>query len=82
MSRRYGIRQTGLTLVELVMGMAKGAAELALASKEISPAEIASGIATEGTFSKLGLDLLEQQAAFEPWREACKLLQKQLAAKG
>ena len=42
--------------------------------------EIASGIATEGTFSKLGLDLLEQHAAFEPWREACKLLQKQLAA--
>lgn len=65
---------------ELVMGMAKGAAELALASKDTSPAEIASGIATEGTFSKLGLDLLEQQAAFEPWREACKLLQKQLAA--
>ncbi len=67
---------------ELVMGMAKGAAELALASKEISPAEIASGIATEGTFSKLGLDLLEQQAAFEPWREACKLLQKRLATSG
>ena len=65
---------------QLVMGMAKGAAELALASKETSPAEIASGIATEGTFSKLGLDLLKQQAAFEPWREACKLLQKQLAA--
>lgn len=65
---------------QLVMGMAKGAAELALASKETSPAEIASGIATEGTFSKLGLDLLEQQAAFEPWRDACKLLQKQLAA--
>ena len=65
---------------ELVMGMARGAAELALASKETSPAEIASGIATEGTFSKLGLDLLEQQAAFEPWREACKLLQKKLAA--
>ena len=65
---------------QLVMGMAKGAAELALASKDISPAEIASGIATEGTFSKLGLDLLEQQAAFEPWREACKLLQEQLAA--
>jgi pyrroline-5-carboxylate reductase len=65
---------------QLVMGMAKGAAEQALARKDISPAEIASGIATEGTFSKLGLDLLEQQAAFEPWREACKLLQKKLAA--
>jgi pyrroline-5-carboxylate reductase len=65
---------------ELVMGMAKGAAELALANKEIPPGEIAKGIAAEGTFSKLGLDLLEDKAAFKPWREACELLQKQLAA--
>lgn len=65
---------------QLVMGMARGAAELALVNKETSPAEIASGIATEGTYSKLGLDLLEQKAAFGPWREACKLLQKKLAA--
>ena len=64
---------------ELVMGMAKGAAELALANKDIPPGEIAGNIATEGTFSKLGLDLLEAKAAFEPWREACELLQKQLA---
>lgn len=65
---------------ELVMGMARGAAELALAKSESTPAEIAEGIATEGTFSKLGLDLLNQNKAFEPWREACDLLQKQLAA--
>ncbi len=65
---------------ELVMGMAKGAAELALANKTTSPGEIATSIATEGTFSKLGLDLLEEKAAFKPWREACELLQKQLAA--
>ena len=65
---------------ELVMGMARGAAELALANKETSPGEIVKGIATEGTFSKLGLDLLEQKAAFTPWREACELLQKRLTA--
>jgi pyrroline-5-carboxylate reductase len=65
---------------ELVMGMAKGAAELALANKNIPPGEIASNIATAGTFSRLGLDLLEENAAFKPWREACELLQKQLAA--
>jgi pyrroline-5-carboxylate reductase len=65
---------------ELVMGMAKGAAELALAKTEISPGNIAESIATEGTFSKLGLDLLQQKSAFEPWGEACELLQKQLAA--
>ena len=65
---------------ELVMGMARGAAELALAKSATTPAEIAAGIATEGTFSKLGLDLLHQNTAFEPWREACELLQNQLAA--
>jgi pyrroline-5-carboxylate reductase len=70
---------TGLS-AELVMGMAKGAAELALANKETSPGEIANSIATEGTFSKLGLDLLEHKSAFKPWREACELLQEQLAA--
>lgn len=64
---------------ELVMGMAKGAAELALAKQDQSPGEIATAIATEGTFSKLGLDLLREKQAFEPWREACKLLQRQLA---
>jgi pyrroline-5-carboxylate reductase len=65
---------------ELVMGMARGAAELALAKTETTPAEIAAGIATEGTFSRLGLDLLRQNRAFEPWSEACELLQKQLTA--
>jgi len=64
---------------ELVMGMAKGAAELALANQDQPPGEIAEAIATEGTFSKLGLDLLKEKQAFEPWREACKQLERQLA---
>ena len=63
----------------LVMGMAKGAAELALADPARSPGEIAKAIATEGTFSKQGLDLLRQRDALAPWREACELLEKQLA---
>jgi len=69
---------TGLS-AELVMGMAKGAAELALAKRAQSPGEIATAIATEGTFSKLGLDLLAERQAFEPWREACKLLEQKLS---
>ena len=69
---------TGIS-AQLVMGMAKGAADLALADKTRSPGEIADGIATEGTFSKLGLDLLRQRGAFEPWREACELLKEKLA---
>jgi pyrroline-5-carboxylate reductase len=63
---------------ELVMGMARGAAELALAA-DSRPGDIAKRIATEGTYSKLGLDLLQQQAAFPPWRDACELLQQRLA---
>lgn len=63
---------------ELVLGMARGAAELALHKRDQSPGEIAESIATEGTFSKLGLDLLKDRRAFEPWRAACKLLEQKL----
>ena len=64
---------------ELVLGMAQGAARLALARTDTTTQEIAAGIATEGTYSKLGLDLLRRRQAFEPWREACKLLEQKLA---
>jgi pyrroline-5-carboxylate reductase len=64
---------------ELVMGMAEGAARLALARTDTTPQEIAAGIATDGTYSKLGLDLLRRRRAFEPWHEACKLLERKLA---
>jgi pyrroline-5-carboxylate reductase len=63
---------------ELVMGMARGAADLALAKIDTAPGEIADAIATDGTYSRLGLDLLEQQAAFAPWREASEMLQAKL----
>lgn len=65
---------------KLVMGMAKGAAALALEKSEMTPAEIAEQIATEGTFSKMGLDLLRQEQAFAPWAEAASLLKDKLAA--
>ncbi len=64
---------------ELILGMAKGAANLALQEKEHSPGEIAEAIATDGTFSRLGLDILEQNKAFEPWRKACEELQSRLS---
>jgi len=63
---------------ELVLGMAKGAASLALQDKTRTPGEIAKFIATEGTYSKLGLDLLLEKEAFEPWHEACRLLAERL----
>lgn len=63
---------------ELVLGMAGGAAELALARPELSPGEIATHIATPGTYSRLGLDLLEHERAFDCWRHACELLRERL----
>jgi len=66
---------------ELVLGMAQGAARLALMDAARTPQEIAAGIATKGTYSRLGLDLLQQRQAFAPWRDACKLLEQKRAAK-
>ena len=65
---------------ELVLGMASGAATLALQDKSRTPGEIAEYIAREGSFSKLGLDLLKHKQAFEPWRDACQLLLDRLKA--
>jgi pyrroline-5-carboxylate reductase len=59
---------------ELVLGMAKAAASLALQDKTRTPGEMAKYIATEGTYSRFGLDLLNQQNAFKPWHDACQLL--------
>ncbi len=63
---------------ELVLGMARGAAELALARPEEAPGEIAAQITTAGTYSRLGLDRLEQERAFDAWRDACELLRERL----
>jgi pyrroline-5-carboxylate reductase len=65
---------------QLVMGMAKGAAELALQNKDQTPAEIAASIATEGTYSKMGLDLIKQRDGFAAWQDACQLLKGKLSA--
>ena len=63
---------------DLVFGMAKGAASLAMHEKSSTPGDIANRIATEGTYSKLGLDVLKKQDAFQPWQNACQLLAKRL----
>ena len=74
-----GERLPRAVCAELVMGMARGAAELALARGDKTPAEIADSIATDGTFSRIGLDLLQQRGAFDAWREASEVLQRRLA---
>ena len=63
---------------KLVMGMARGAAELALAKPDSTPGDIGNDIATDGTYSRLGLDLLEENEAFAPWHSACNLLKQKL----
>ena len=64
---------------KLVLGMARGAASLALQPDQKSPGEIANAIATDGTFSRLGLDILQENEAYEPWRKACDELAKRMA---
>ena len=63
---------------ELVAGMARGAADLTLLRPDSAPAAIADEIARDGTYSRLGLDLLLEQRAFTPWHEACELLRSRL----
>ena len=64
---------------KLVMGMASGAAQLALSKPDQTPGEIAEGIATEGTFSKMGLDLLKERDNFSAWKDAAEMLKQKLA---
>ena len=59
--------------------MAEGAARMARSERQATPGEIADAIATDGTFSRQGLDLLFRDEAFGPWQAACELLRKQLA---
>jgi len=40
--------------------------------------EISDSIATEGTYTKLGLDMLESQGAFDLWVDACAEVEKAL----
>ncbi len=65
---------------ELVAGMARGAADLTLSRPAQAPGRTAEEIATAGTYSRLGLDLLQDRHAFDAWQEACQLLRSRLAA--
>jgi pyrroline-5-carboxylate reductase len=56
----------------LVLGMAKGAADVALLKPEESLEETTWSIAYEGTFTRLGLEHLIAKKAFDPYREALR----------
>ncbi|MBV1788646.1 NAD(P)-binding domain-containing protein [Marinobacterium sp. D7] len=57
---------------ELVTHSVLGAADLAAAKPALSLRAICDSIATDGTFTRLGLNTLEKQKAFQPWQEACQ----------
>lgn len=56
----------------------RGATTYALANPASSLAEISAGIATEGTFTKLGLEHLRDAGAISAWSEALDLLRSKL----
>lgn len=61
----------------MTLGMAEGAARIAGERPE-GPAAIADVIASPGTFTRLGLDVLEDRHAFAPWEEAMRTLMREL----
>ncbi|MEH6825307.1 MAG: NAD(P)-binding domain-containing protein [Motiliproteus sp.] len=63
---------------ELVLHSVSGATGLALARPELALGVISDSIATEGTFTKLGLDLLQAQDSFGSWQQACERVAKAL----
>lgn len=75
----------GLSLEQaraLVTQQVSGATTLASARPELPLGEISASIATEGTFTKTGLDLLREKKAMESWKEACEVIQKALRESG
>ncbi len=56
----------------------RGATTYALANPSSSLAEISAGIATEGTFTKLGLEQLRNTGAITAWSDALNLLRSEL----
>ena len=66
------------TAKALVLHAFSGAVALADASTDKSMVEISDSIATEGTYTKLGLDMLESQGAFDLWVDACAEVEKAL----
>lgn len=62
------------TARELTLGNMAGAAGFALSKPHEALATISSDIATEGTFTKTGLDHLKDRHFEVPWREAIAML--------
>ncbi|SDO94498.1 pyrroline-5-carboxylate reductase [Desulforhopalus singaporensis] len=64
---------------ELVLHSVQGATALAAVKTDQSLREICDSIATSGTYTRIGLDILEAKEAFSPWAEACEKINEALA---
>lgn len=62
----------------LVYGMAEGAARVASHAAERSARAIAAEIASEGSFTLLGLTHLREKGGLSAWQQACELLTQRL----
>lgn len=62
----------------LVLAAISGAAALASAKPQESLSAISDSIATDGTYTKLGLDILHERRALEPWIDACAAVESAL----
>ena len=70
------------TARELTLGNIVGAAGFALTKPHQPLAVISSEIATEGTFTKMGLDHLKGRSFEVPWREAIAMIGAKLRETG
>ena len=73
---RHGLKPG--TARALTLGNIAGAAGFALARPLIPLGAISAGIATDGTFTKMGLDCLKERRFDAPWREAIAMLSAKL----
>ena len=62
----------------LMLNAAKSAAVYGLKQHDQPLTEILNGIATEGTFTRKGLDIMQQTDAFDAWDNACDEIKQQL----
>lgn len=67
---------------EMVIQSVRGAAGLAEAKPDVALRDICNSIATPGTYTKAGLDILESRNAFSPWGEACDQMSALLKNEG
>ena len=63
----------------LMLQAARGATELALQRPDLDLHELADTIASPGTFTRIGQDILDERGALNAWTDACDVLLNKLS---